>query len=153
MTNENPIPPSEFPQPQPSPALRSLDRLRGVWQVSGEAQGQIRYEWMEGGFFMIQHVELNHDGHANRGIEIIGQERAFGEPEPGQEIKSRYYGSQGETFDYVYELDGDTLTIWGGERGSPAYYRGVFSPDGNTLTGEWVWPGGGYRSTAARLTG
>ena len=24
------------------------------------------------------------------------------------------------TLDYVYEVDGDTLTIWGGEKGSPA---------------------------------
>jgi hypothetical protein len=58
----------------------------------------------------------------------------------------------GETFDYVYELDGDTLTIWGGEKGSPAYYRGTFSADGNTLSGAWVYPGGGgYESTSTRI--
>lgn len=38
--------------PKPSPDLKSLDRLVGTWKVSGEAQGQMRYEWKEGGFFL-----------------------------------------------------------------------------------------------------
>jgi hypothetical protein len=135
----------------PSPALRKLDRLAGTWRLSGEVQGQIRYEWMEGDFFLLQHVDLEHNGQRNKGLEIIGHERGFGAAEPSQDIKSRYYGSAGETFDYVYELDGDTLTIWGGEKGSPAFYKGRFSDDGNTLTGAWEWPGGGYESTATRI--
>jgi hypothetical protein len=137
--------------PQPSHDLKKLDRLVGAWKVSGEAQGQITYDWMEGGFFLIQHVDLDQGGYKTKGIEIIGHERPFGATEPGEDVKSRYYGSAGETLDYVYELDGDTLTIWGGEKGSPAYYKGMFSADGNTLTGGWVWPGGGYKSTATRV--
>jgi hypothetical protein len=46
-----------------------------------------------------------------------------------------------DTLDYVYELEGDTLTIWAGERDSPAYYRGTFGDDGHTLTGAWHHPG------------
>ena len=131
----------------PNPDLKSLDRLVGTWQISGGVEGSVRYEWMEGGFFLMQHVELG----SNRGLEIIGHEQKFTE-EPSQDIKSRYYGSEGYTFDYVYELEGDTLTIWSGERGSPAYYRGEFSGDGNTLSGEWVYPGGGgYESRATRV--
>jgi hypothetical protein len=131
----------------PSPKLKSLDKLVGTWSVSGGVQGTIRYEWMEGSFFLFQHVDLG----KNKGLEIIGHEHKFGE-EPSNDIKSRYYGSEGYTFDYVYELDGDTLTIWGGERGSPAYYKGTFSSDGNTLSGMWVYPGGGgYESTAVRV--
>ena len=57
----------------------------------------------------------------------------------------RYYGfSEGETLDYTYEIKDDTLTIWMGERNSPAYYEGTFSEDGNTLTGAWHYPGGGW---------
>ncbi len=41
------------------------------------------------------------------------------------------------------ELDGDTLTIWGGQRGSDAHYTGTFGADGDTLTGglglAWRW--------------
>jgi hypothetical protein len=132
---------------KPNPDLKSLDRLEGTWDVSGGVQGTIRYEWMEGGFFLFQHVDLG----ANKGLELIGHEQKFGE-EPSKDIKSRYYGSEGYTFDYVYELDGDTLTIWGGKRGSPAYYKGTFSSDGNILSGAWVYPdGGGYESTATRV--
>lgn len=142
---------SDNTSPTPSADLKKLDRLVGTWNVSGGAKGQVRYEWMEGGFFLIQHVELDNNGHISKGIEIIGHEQKFGEA-PGEDIKSRYYGSTGETFDYVYEMDGDTLTIWGGEKGSPAYYRGTMSADGNTLTGGWVYPGGGgYESNSTRV--
>lgn len=137
--------------PAPDADLKRLDRLVGTWQVSGEAQGRVSYEWMEGGFFLIQRVDLVHEGHQNKGIEIIGHERAFGAEGPSADIKSRYYGADGSTFDYVYELDGDTLTIWGGEKGSPAYYRGTFSADGNSVIGAWVWPGGGYASSLTRI--
>jgi hypothetical protein len=37
---------------------------------------------------------------------------------PSEEIKGRFYSNTGDTVDYVYELEGDTLTIWAGERGS-----------------------------------
>jgi hypothetical protein len=138
--------------PEPSPNLKGLgDRLVGTREMSGGAQGKVTFEWMEGGFFLIQRVDLEQYGQKIRGIEILGHERPFG-AEPSEEIKSRFYDSTGNTLDYVYELEGDTLTIWGGQKGSPAYYRGTFSDDGNTVSGEWVYPGGGgYRSTMARV--
>ena len=136
--------------PKPDPDLKSLDRLVGTWKVSGGAQGTVTYEWMEGGFFLIQHVDLEKDGHKIKGMEIIGHLQPFGE-EPSADIKSRFYDTLGNTLDYVYELDRDTLMIWGGERASPAYYQGSFSGDGNTLVGRWVFPGGGYESTATRV--
>jgi hypothetical protein len=138
--------------PKPNPDLEDLNRLVGTWKVSGEAQGTVRYEWMEGGFFLIQHVDLEQSGQEHKGIEIIGHEQRFGS-EPSEEIKSRYYDSVGSTFDYVYEVEGDTLTIWGGEKGSPAYYRGTFSADGKTVKGEWVYPGGGYSSSMTKIGG
>jgi hypothetical protein len=136
--------------PTPNPDLKGLERLVGTWTVAGGAQGRATYQWMEGGFFLLQHVELEQHGQQTKGIEIIGHERPFG-AEPSADIKSRYYDNLGNTLDYVYELEGDTLTIWGGEKGSPAYYQGRFSQDGNTITGEWVYPGGGgYESTSTR---
>jgi hypothetical protein len=143
-----------YPQPPaPDPDLKGLERLVGTWTISGGAQGTATYEWMEGGYFLVQHVDLEQYGQQTKGIEIIGHERPFG-AEPGPDIRSRFYDNQGNTLDYVYELEGDTLTIWGGEKGSPAYYRGQFSEDGDTLTGAWVYPGGGgYESTATRVKG
>jgi hypothetical protein len=136
---------------EPDPDLQALDRLVGTWEVSGGARGTARYEWMDGRFFLIQHVDLEQYGQRIRGIEIIGHERPFG-AETSEDIKSRFYDNMGNTLDYVYELDGDTLTIWGGEKGSPAYYRGTLNADGTTMSGSWVYPGGGgYDSIATKV--
>jgi len=135
--------------PTPNPDLKGLERLVGTWKVSGGAQGTATYEWMEGGFFLLQHVDLEQYGQKTKGLEIIGHEQQFG-AEPSADIKSRFYDNLGNTLDYVYELEGDTLTIWGGEKGSPAYYKGTFRQDGTAISGAWVYPGGGYESTMTR---
>lgn len=133
----------------PNPDLRSLDRLIGTWTVSGEADGTVTYEWAEGGYFLFQRVDLN----GNRGLEVIGHEQKYGE-EPSDDIRSRYYGfSAGETLDYVYEIVGDTLTIWSGWRDSPAFYRGEFNADDTVITGAWVYPGGGYQAVSTKVAG
>ncbi|MDQ4037208.1 MAG: hypothetical protein M3313_02365 [Actinomycetota bacterium] len=50
------------------------------------------------------------------------------------------------------ELEGDSLLIWAGEKGSPAHFEGRFSADDSVVAGEWVYPGGGgYSSTMTRL--
>ncbi|MFJ6262905.1 hypothetical protein [Rhodococcus erythropolis] len=137
-------------QPAPSSAVMALDRLVGEWTVSGGAEGVIRYEWMAGRFFLLQHVELEQFGQAITGIEVIGQLRPFGEP-AGTDVVSRFYDSMGNTLDYVYELEGDKLTIWAGAQGSPAYFTGTFSGGDRVLDGAWVYPGeGGYVSTMTR---
>lgn len=137
---------------KPNPDMGMLDKLVGTWHVSGGTQGQIRYEWMDGGFFLMQHIDMESDGRKIKGVEIIGHMQQFGE-EPSVDIKSRYYGNNGETFDYVYEMQGDTLIIWGGEKGSPAYYKGMFNADSSVMTGAWVYPdGGGYNSVMRRIT-
>jgi hypothetical protein len=150
MSNDSTGAQARWRSPDPNPDLRSLDRLVGTWEVSGEARGTVSFEWMEGGFFLIQRVDLDHAGQKIKGIEIIGHERSF-ESEPSEEIKSRFYSSTGDTLDYVYELEGENLTIWAGEKGSPAYAKGAFSEDGNKGSGEWVYPGGGYRFTMTRV--
>jgi hypothetical protein len=139
-------------QPQPDAQLKALDRLVGTWRVSGGTTGTVTYRWMDGGFFLLQDVEMKDgDGRSIKGFEVIGRLRTFGAEKPSEDIKSRYYDADGNTFDYVYELEGDTLTIWGGEKGSPAYMKATIDPDGNSR-GEWVYPGGGgYEFTTTRI--
>lgn len=150
MANDSVSARGAYPEPTSSSDLKALgDRLVGTWQLSGDTDGTTTYEWMEGGFFLIQRMDFKHNGHEVKGIEVIGHLRPFGE-EPGKDIRSRVYDSTGNTFDYVYEITGDTLTIWGGEKGSPAYFKGKFSNNGDTNTGEWIYPGGGYKSTMTR---
>jgi hypothetical protein len=141
-----------YRQPEPGPDLESLgERLLGSWEVSGGARGRVTFEWMEGNFFLIQRVELEQYGQRITGLEVIGHERPFGSG-PSEEIKSRFYSDTGDTLDYVYELEGDVLKIWAGEKGSPAYYEGTFDENGDTLSGAWVYPGGGgYSSTSTRI--
>ncbi|MFI6518742.1 hypothetical protein ACIBF1_24515 [Spirillospora sp. NPDC050679] len=129
-------------------ALRALDRLTGTWKVTGGAEGTVTYRWLDGGFFLLQDVDLEQDGHRVKGLEVIGRERPYGAEEPSEDIRSRYYGGHGDTLDYVYELEGDTLTIWALEKGSPAYFRGTFAADGDSLSGAWTYPGGGGYETA-----
>jgi hypothetical protein len=139
--------------PEPSAKLKELgDRLVGTSRLSGGVEGTTTFEWMEGGYFLIQRVDLEQYGQRVKGIEIIGHLRPFGEP-PSEEIRSRFYDTQGNTLDYVYELDGDTLTVWGGEKGSPAFLKATLDANGNG-SGEWVYPGGGgYRFTSTRIEG
>jgi hypothetical protein len=138
---------------EPAPDLEGLgSRLVGTWEISGNVRGMVTYEWMEGGFFLVQGVDLvQQDGYKIAGIEIIGHERPFG-VELSEEIRSRFYSNTGDTIDCVYELEWDTLTIWTGERDSLAYYTGTFGDDGDTLTGAWHYPGrGGYEATSTRV--
>ena len=138
--------------PQPNPDLKSLDRLVGKWKVSGpDIKGKVTFERMEGGFFLIQHFDFVQGGHKVKGMEVIGHLQPFGE-EPSKDIRSRIYDTMGNTFDYTYEVNDEILMIWGGEKGSPAYYEGKWSEDGNTNTGAWHYPdGGGYESTMTRV--
>lgn len=138
--------------PTPNPELKSLDRLVGTWNVSGpDIDGTTRYEWLDGGFFLVQHFDFIHSGRKVKGLEVIGFERGF-RVEPSRDIISRIFDNEGNIFRYVYEMDDATLTIWGEEKGLPAYYRGAWSEDGNINAGAWVYPGGGYESTMTRIS-
>jgi hypothetical protein len=84
------------------------------------AEGETTFEWMEGGFFLIQRGTLHREGKTHTVLEIIGYERGIGSTEPASEITSRAYTSNGDTVDYTYETDEETLTMWMGPKDSPA---------------------------------
>ena len=128
-------------------ALRSLDRLVGTWAVSGpdDLTGEVRYEWMDGGGFLVQHVDLRQAGEHTRGVEYTGYDEASGE------LRSHFFGAAGELLEYTYRIEGDLLTIWFGGTDSPARFEGRFDADGTVNDGAWQWPGGGYASTMTRV--
>jgi hypothetical protein len=135
----------------PRAELRALgERLVGTWKISGGTQGETSYEWMDGGFFLIQRGRVSREGDEFEYMQIIGYDRT---PEGGQsdEMVGRLYTSRGDTLRYVCEADDTTMTIWFGEKGSPAVYRGRWGEDGNTVAGAWEWPGGGYEETMTRV--
>lgn len=126
-------------------ALRSLDRLVGRWAVDGStSSGTIRYEWMEGGAFLVQHIDLVSADGPTRGIEYVGWDAA------SQTLRSHYFAPAGEILEYTYDVTGATVTIWFGGTDSPAKFVGVFDDTGDRVTGGWQWPGGGYESNMIR---
>lgn len=147
-------------QPQPPqrhPALNQLEKLVGTWALkarnfgdSSEFQGQMTFEWLDGGFFLVQRVSIDHTGYQVKGIEIIGYGRSW-DGATSADCTSYFFSNTGDLFTYIYDVDDDTITIWGGERGSPAHFKGTFSPDRNTITGAWQWPGGGYEAVSTRV--
>ena len=137
--------------PEPNPHLKILARLVGTWEMSGDVQGRVTFEWMEGGFFLIQRVNLERPGQRIKGIEYIGYDEENDNP------SSYFFGNEGPgpfgrvALEYVWEVGDGTFTIWGGEVGSRASFKGRFSDDRNTISGRWEWPGGGYEATMARV--
>lgn len=152
MTEENTTAQAEQ-RSAPNPALKRLGILVGDWNVSGPTiHGRVTFEWMKGGYFLVQRGDIIHDGHQITSIEVIGYEQKWGEDKPGKDCTSHVFDNEGHHFEYVWEVDDNTLTIWGGYVGSPAAYKGTFSEDHNTVTGAWEWPGGGYESAMTRVS-
>ncbi|WP_327085366.1 hypothetical protein OIE66_23755 [Nonomuraea sp. NBC_01738] len=128
--------------------LHTLARLVGTWAIDGPGlSGTVTYTWMDGGGFLVQQVDLVNATEVTKGVEYIGFDARSGL------LRSHYFGGDGAILEYVYELDGDDLTIWFGEPGSPAKFTGRFVDDGRRNSGAWVWPGGGYVSNMTRVEG
>jgi uncharacterized protein YndB with AHSA1/START domain len=149
---------AEAPTGPPDPRLRRLDPFVGTWSMQGkeadeygEISGTLTFEWMEGGYFLLQHVDLDHAGRPVKGIEVIGYGRDW-EGRAPRDCTSHFFDNDGNHFEYVYEVGDDgTVTIWGGYVGSPAAFRARMSEDGRTITGRWDWPGGGYDAVITRV--
>jgi hypothetical protein len=132
---------------EPYPQLRQLDRLIGTWEATGSfLNGVMTFEWMEGGFFLIQHVDAEAGGRPIKGTEYIGFD------EDTQTLRSHYMDVHGDNFTYTWEIDDDTIRTWFGDKSSDNYFEGLFSEDGNSYTGAWQWPGGGYEVTLTRVS-
>jgi hypothetical protein len=135
----------------PHPELRKLDPLIGRWRIEGpDVKGEVTYEWMEGGFFFIQHYDLVNFGSHHKGIEYAGWDEDTGT------IRSRLMGTDGSRFTYTYQLDGNVLLYWFGEKNSPLYSRSVLAPDGRSMEGRWYLPtekdpGFGYDFRVTRI--
>jgi hypothetical protein len=133
----------------PDPALRTLDRLVGTWTITGETfNGQTTFEWMDGGFYLVQRSQADHNGREFTAIEYVGFDQDT------QTLRSHMMDSAGSNFTYTWQIDGDTLTIWFGDKDSDNFLTGTFSPDGDTNTGRWQWPDGkgGTDSYTATMT-
>lgn len=133
----------------PHPELRKLQPIIGRWRIEGpEVKGEVAYEWMEGEFFLVQRYDLVNYGNRHKGIEYSGWD------DETRTVRSRLMGTDGSRFTYTYDLDGNVLYYWFGEKDSPMFSRGVISGDGRHVEGRWTLPGapgGGYDWRLTRI--
>ena len=142
--------------PMPHPRLRELDVLEGTWRLEGRDldggapfTGTVTRRWLPGGHFLVQ--EMSIDGDEHEGAEYIGYDHAQ------ESLRSMFFSSEGRgpfcsfALEYIWQIDGDDLTIWHGSKNSPARFSGTINRDAGTIEGRWEWPGGGYEAPAPRL--
>ncbi|WP_216215614.1 DUF1579 family protein [Amycolatopsis aidingensis] len=114
----------------PGPELERLGPLVGRWRSQGrtvstgtepsiEISGTDTYEWLDGGFFLVHHVDVQLDGERYRAIELIG-----GYDPVRETYTARSYDSHGET---------STMTLRVGAGGEWTFV-GVDSGERATLT-------------------
>ncbi len=72
--------------PEPDPALKRLKSFVGRWTMRGRTLGSdednvsgvTTFEWLPGGFFLQQRVELVFAGYEINGLEVIGYDPSIG---------------------------------------------------------------------------
>ncbi|HSW65769.1 MAG TPA: hypothetical protein VLI54_01360 [Bacillota bacterium] len=138
---------AELPLP-PHPAMQQLKHLIGHWRNDGGAPGTSTYKWGLGGHFLIQEFKTETpSGRRLSGIEYITWD------EDTQSLRSHLMADDGSNFTYTYQFDDDgTMWNWFGDKESDNFFKGMLSKDGNTITGRWQWPGGGFDVTSVRLS-
>jgi hypothetical protein len=97
---------------EPIPQLECLEHFVGTWRISPETSrdiyGCVSFEWMVGGYFLVQHVELFEAGRVHSGVAYIGWE-----PEAGN-LRAIYFGDNEIPLEYEWEAEGDAIAIWAG---------------------------------------
>lgn len=131
---------SNMQMPTPDVALKRMEKLVGTWTMKGRTLdskegnvfGQNTFEWLPGGFFLQQRVELNFMGMEIQSLELIGYN-----PET-QSLTSQVYSNQSPVpLPYRWDLQDDILTISVAYGPLDATFTGKFSQDGESFSGGW----------------
>ena len=106
---------------------------------------------MDGGYYLVQHVELDHPGQKITGVEYIGFDEDTGT------LRSHFMSSFGANFTYTWDLVDRDLYTWFGDKDAASFFHGRLSDDGTRYEGAWQWPDdrggtGGYSANAVRIT-
>jgi hypothetical protein len=133
--------PGDVPSARPG-GISRLDVLVGVWDVAASfpldppvtLRGRTTFEWLEGGFFLIQRWSVEHPD-APDGIAVIGAAGA-------DMFTQQYFDSRG--VHRVYEMsltDGGVWKLWREAPGFAQRFTGRLSGvgEGSGATIEGVW--------------
>jgi hypothetical protein len=133
---------TDTPNPlTPHPALRKLDRFIGDWVLEGNLigsddtsiKGKATYEWLPGGFFLKQHVELDFAGFA----QIDSFELVSYDPETDTYPSLVYSNMSPQPLPYRWKITGDEMIITVNHGPLDATFTSTFDPDGNSMRGGW----------------
>lgn len=100
--------------PQPDPVLKKLEPLVGSWKLKGHLTGSTdeniightTFQWLAGGFFLQQDVELNFLGMPIKSHEIIGYDAET------KTFSSLVYSNMSPVaLPYTWDVEGEKLTI------------------------------------------
>ena len=124
--------------PQPNPALKALDRFIGTWEIIGRTEGakednikgKTTFTKLPGGFFVMQHIQMDFAGMTIDATELIGYN------EEKQSITSSVYTTAPSPLPYSWKLDGDNVEIEVVYGPFDAAFKGKFLPGGK-YTGSW----------------
>jgi hypothetical protein len=126
--------------PRPDRALKRLDRFVGTWTMEGHLvgsnenniQGQASYQWLPGGFFLEQLIELDFMGLNIHSLELIGYD-----PETNTFPSTVYSNMSPTPLPYRWEVSDDTVKITVSYGPLDATFKGKFSKDGESFSGGW----------------
>src|SRR6266545_3299397 len=126
--------------PRPDPALKRLENFIGTWEMKGRTLnskednvlGRATFEWLPGGFFLQQRIELNFMGLQLRSLELVGYDLQT------QTFASNVYSNMSPMpLPYKWDVQDDTLTISVTYGPLDATFKGKFSKDGKSFSGGW----------------
>lgn len=128
-------------QPSPDPALRALEQFVGTWQMKGHLigsdeeniVGRATYRWLEGGFFLVQDVEIDFAGM----FQVKSHELIRYDPETGAFPSLVFSNMSPAPLPYRWEVDGRDVKITVDYPPLDATFSGSFGEDGNSFAGGW----------------
>ena len=131
MTDETTDRTTHEEKPVPSPALQPLERLIGTWDVElrfavdppGTVQAEARFEWLEGGAFLLE--------------QFGGSRWVMGADDASQTCGVLYHDDRGVCRVYQMSLVGDVWLLWRDAPGFSQRFEGRFSADGSSITAYW----------------
>jgi hypothetical protein len=117
------------------PALDSFDVLIGTWDteathpmVDTVVPGNMTFEWLEGGHFLVMRSHNDHELFPD-GISVIGA------PETGDGLVLEYFDSRGVRRTYGVSLEDGVLRMWRDEPGFAQRFSATLGHD--RFEGRW----------------
>jgi hypothetical protein len=111
------------------PALEPFDVLIGTWDTEAKhrlfdevVQGDVTFEWLEGGHYLIMRSHADHELFPD-GLCVIGA------PEEGDGLLMEYFDSRGVRRTYGISLEDGVLRMWRDAPGFDQRYEATIAPD------------------------